>query len=119
MKGAERKITCLTCLDAPTAGICADAGVDILLVGDTLGMVSLGLPNTLGVDLKDMTRAVKASRRGAPKSFIVGDMPFLSFQVSVEKTVQAAGALLRAGAQAVKLEGAGTHIPAVRRLTAE
>lgn len=106
-------ITMLTAYDYPTARILDDAGVDMLLVGDSLATVIYGEPNTLSVTMEDMLRHTKAVARGTQRGFVVGDMPFMSYQVSVEQAVTNAGRFLKeAGAQAVKLEG-GTEMAAV------
>ncbi len=104
-KGRE-KITALTAYDYPTAQIADGAGVDVLLVGDSLGMVVLGYSDTTKVTLEDMLHHTKAVSRAHPRALLVADMPFLSFGVSREKTIQNAGRLVQeAGAEAVKLEG--------------
>src|SRR5262245_10668100 len=106
MKGAGEKIVVLTAYDVLFARILEEVGVDIILVGDSLANVVLGHETTLPVTLDDMIRHAAAVRRGAPASFIVVDMPFLSFQVSPEEALRNAGRILKeTGAQAVKLEG--------------
>jgi 3-methyl-2-oxobutanoate hydroxymethyltransferase len=106
-KGA--RLVMLTAYDYPTAKIASDAGVDLLLVGDSLGMVVLGYDSTVPVTMEDMLHHTKAARRGAPGAFLVADMPFLSF-TSAEQAIANAGRLLKeAGADAVKLEG-GTEV---------
>jgi 3-methyl-2-oxobutanoate hydroxymethyltransferase len=106
MKAGGEKIVVLTAYDVLFARILDEAGVDIILVGDSLANVVLGYDTTLPVTLDDMIRHAAAVRRGAPAAFIVVDMPFLSFQVSAEEALVNAGRLLReTGVQAVKLEG--------------
>lgn len=117
-KGGEPLVVVTAC-DAPSARLAAAAGVDALLVGDSLGMTVLGFDSTLPVTMDDMVRHTAAVRRGAPDAFVIADMPFLSFQVSVADTMRNAGRLLaEAGAAAVKLEGASdTVLEAVDALT--
>ena len=105
MKGASR-IGMLTAYDYPSAKVADAAGADVLLVGDSLGMVVLGYPDTLSVTVEDMLHHTRAVVRGAKTSLIVGDMPYLSYHVSVEESVRNAGRFVQAGAHAVKIEGA-------------
>src|SRR5688500_5374157 len=105
MKGKSR-IGMLTAYDYPSATIADAAGADILLVGDSLGMVILGYPDTLSVTVEDMLHHTRAVARGSKTSLIVGDMPYLSYHVSVEESVRNAGRFIQAGAHAVKVEGA-------------
>jgi 3-methyl-2-oxobutanoate hydroxymethyltransferase len=108
MKAGGEKIVVLTAYDVLFARILDEAGVDIILVGDSLANVVLGYDTTLPVTLDDMIRHAAAVRRGAPAAFIVVDMPFLSSQVSAEEALVNAGRLLKeTGVQAVKLEGGG------------
>src|SRR5574341_1525009 len=103
MKQRGEKITCLTAYDYSFARILDEAGVDILLVGDSLGCVVQGRENTLPVRLDDMVYHTRAVARGTKRALIVGDMPFLSYQVSKDQAVQNAGRFLQeAGAEAVK-----------------
>jgi 3-methyl-2-oxobutanoate hydroxymethyltransferase len=104
MKRAQR-IGMLTAYDYPTAKIADAAGIDIILVGDSLGMVVLGYPDTLSVTVDDMIHHTRAVARGTQRALVVGDMPYLSYHVSLEESVRNAGAFIRAGAQAVKIEG--------------
>ena len=104
MKGSQR-IAMLTAYDFPTARVVDEAGADIILVGDSLGMVVLGYPDTLSVTVDDMLHHTRAAARGTSHALLVGDMPWLSYHVSLEETVRNAGAFIRAGAQAVKVEG--------------
>ena len=105
MKGAAR-VGMITAYDYPSAKVADAAGADIILVGDSLGMVVLGYPDTLSVTVDDMLHHTRAVARGAKNSLIVGDMPYLSYHVSVEESVRNAGRFIQAGAQAVKIEGA-------------
>lgn len=116
-KGQE-KLVMLTAYDYSTARVMDMAGVDALLVGDSLGMVMLGYPDTLSVTVDDMVRHCAAVARGAQKALVVCDMPFMSYHVSVEETVRNAGQLMTEGrAQAVKLEGGAEFAAEVRALT--
>ena len=106
MKQRGEKITCLTAYDYSFARILDEAGVDILLVGDSVGCVFQGQSNTLPVTMDDMLYHTRAVVRGRKRALVVGDMPFLSFQVGKERAIQNAGRFLQdAGAEAVKLEG--------------
>ncbi len=105
-KQSGEKITMLTAYDYTTACIEDECGVNSILVGDSLGMVMLGYENTLPVTMEDMIHHTKAVTRGAKNAFVVGDMPFMSYQTSVYDAVVNAGRLVKeGGAQAVKLEG--------------
>src|SRR5665811_16948 len=116
-KRRGEKIVVLTAYDATMARILDRAGVDVLLVGDSLGNVILGFDTTLPVTLDAMVHHSAAVSRGAERALVVADMPFLSFQVNVEETVRNAGRLMRdGGAAAVKLEGCRPVVDAVRRL---
>jgi len=99
-------ITWLTCYDYPTAYFQEQAGVDMILVGDSLGMTMLGYNSTLPVTMDDMIRHTQAVRRGAPTAFLIGDMPYMSYQPSVETAIRNAGRFMaEAGCDAIKLEG--------------
>ena len=116
-KGQE-KLVMLTAYDYSTARVMDMAGVDALLVGDSLGMVMLGYPDTLSVTADDMVRHSAAVARGAQKALVVCDMPYMSYHVSVEDTVRNAARLMIEGrAQAVKLEGGAEFAAEVRALT--
>ena len=116
-KGQE-KLVMLTAYDYSTARVMDMAGVDALLVGDSLGMVMLGYPDTLFVTVDDMVRHSAAVARGAQKALVVCDMPYMSYHVSVEDTVRNAARLMIEGrAQAVKLEGGAEFAAEVRALT--
>ena len=105
-KDENKKISMLTAYDYSTAKIFDEAGVDALLVGDSLGMVMQGLDSTLEVTMEDMIYHCRCVSRGADRAFVVGDMPFLSYHISVEESVRNAGRLIQHGkANAVKLEG--------------
>ncbi|MEN6590233.1 MAG: 3-methyl-2-oxobutanoate hydroxymethyltransferase [Fervidobacterium sp.] len=116
MKGKE-PIVMITAYDYPSAKIAAGSGIDILLVGDSLGNVVLGYDSTVPVTMEDMLIHIKAVRRGAPEAFIVGDMPFLSYEISPEKAIENAGLMLKAGANAVKLEGGEEFANTIRKIT--
>ncbi len=106
-KGGD-KITVLTAYDATFARVFDAAGIDVLLVGDTLGMVVQGLPNTLGVTLEDVIYHTRAVARGSARALVVADLPFMTYQVSAEQALTSAGRLVQEGnAEAVKLEGGG------------
>lgn len=99
-------ITWLTCYDYPTAYLQEHAGIDMILVGDSLGMTMLGYESTLPVTMDDMIRHAQAVRRGAPNTFVIGDMPYMSYQPSVEIAIRNAGRFMsEAGCDAIKLEG--------------
>jgi len=116
-KAAGDKITMLTCYDATFARLLDDGGVDILLVGDSLGMVVQGNATTLPVTLDEMIYHTRAVVRGARRAQIVGDMPFMSYQTSPEDALRAAGQLMKqGGAEAIKLEGGAQHAELIRRL---
>jgi 3-methyl-2-oxobutanoate hydroxymethyltransferase len=106
-KVAEGKpITWLTCYDYPTAYLQEQAGIDMILVGDSLGMTMLGYESTLPVTMDDMIRHSQAVRRGAPNVWLVGDMPYMSYQPSVESAIRNAGRFMaEAGCDCIKLEG--------------
>ncbi|HUH96750.1 MAG TPA: 3-methyl-2-oxobutanoate hydroxymethyltransferase [Anaerolineales bacterium] len=112
-------ITMLTAYDYPTALAEDQAGLDSILVGDSLGMVVLGYPNTLPVTMDDMLHHCKAVARGARFALLIGDMPFMSYQASSEEAVRNAGRFLQeAGMDAVKLEGGRERLEAIRAIVA-
>ena len=99
-------ITMLTCYDYPTAYFQEQAGIDMILVGDSLGMTMLGYEGTLPVTMDDMIRHTQAVRRGAPTAWLIGDMPYMSYQINVEEAIRNAGRFMaEASTDAVKLEG--------------
>lgn len=116
MKARGDRITMLTCYDATFARILDAAGADVLLVGDSLGMVIQGQDNTLPVTIEEMIYHCRAVARGTRRAQVVGDLPFLSYQVGEDDGLRNAGRLLKEGAvQAVKLEGGERVCPLVRR----
>jgi 3-methyl-2-oxobutanoate hydroxymethyltransferase len=115
-KGSGTPLVMVTAYDAPSARAVDAAGVDVILVGDTLAMVVLGYDDTLQVTTEDMAHHVGAVARTQPHALVVGDLPWLSYHVSLSDTVRNAAALVRAGAAAVKLEGGRKRLPAVRAI---
>lgn len=106
MKKNNEKITMLTAYDYSTAKLLDNAGVESILVGDSLGMTMLGYDDTLKVTVDDILHHTKAVKRGVKNAFIIADMPFLSYHISIEDTIRNAGRMIQeGGAQAVKLEG--------------
>ena len=103
----------VTAYDAPGARMADEAGVDMILVGDSLAMVVLGYDDTLQVTVADMAHHTAAVARAKPTPLIVGDLPWMSYHVSTEETVRNAATLIRAGAQAVKLEGGRKRLPMI------
>lgn len=119
MKGSGERIVMVTAYDYPFARLVDRAGVDILLVGDSLGMVVLGFENTLPVTMEHMLHHTQAVARARPAGMIVTDMPFMSYQVSPEEALRNAGRLLQEGnAQAVKLEGGDALRPTIEKIVA-
>jgi 3-methyl-2-oxobutanoate hydroxymethyltransferase len=106
----------LTAYDAPTARIADEAGVDMVLVGDSVAMVVLGYDDTLQVSVADMAHHVAAVGRARPRALVVADLPWLSYHLSTEEAVRNAAVLVRAGAAAVKLEGGQVRAPVIRAL---
>lgn len=118
MKENNEKITMLTAYDFSTAQYVDECGTDSILVGDSVGMTVLGYDTTINVTIDDMLTFTRAVARGAKRSLVVADMPFLSYHVSLEETVKNAGKLIQAGGKAVKLEGASDFIlDEIRHLT--
>ncbi len=116
-KDEGRRFAVLTAYDFLSARILDEAGIPILLVGDSLGMVMLGHPTTLPVTLDDMLHHARAVARGSRQALLVGDLPFMSYQVSTEQAIASAGRFIQeAGMHAVKLEGGGPVIEITRRL---
>lgn len=116
-KKEGNKLAVLTAYDYSSAKLVDDSGVDGILVGDSLGMVCLGYPNTLSVTIDDMVYHTKAVSRGVKNALIIGDMPFMSYQVSVPEAVRNAGKLIQEGqAEAIKLEGGTRVLPQIRAM---
>ena len=116
-KFKQEKITMLTAYDYSLAAMVDEAGIDMILVGDSLGMVTLGYENTLAVTMEDMIHHTAAVARGTRNSMVVGDMPFLSYHVSIKEAVRNAGRFIQiGGAQAVKLEGGTERIDTVKAI---
>ncbi|MBI5837285.1 MAG: 3-methyl-2-oxobutanoate hydroxymethyltransferase [Candidatus Eisenbacteria bacterium] len=117
LKDKGEKIAVLTAYDHPSAKLLDAAGVEVLLVGDSLGMVVLGYENTLPVTMEDMLHHVKAVARARPRAMVVADMPFLSYQLDAAEAARNAGRLVQeGGADAVKLEGGVDMVPAVEAI---
>ena len=114
----KEPITWLTCYDYSTAYLQELAGIDMILVGDSLGMTMLGYETTLPVTMEDMIRHTQAVRRGAPNVFLVGDMPYMSYQPSVETAIRNAGRFMaEAACDAIKLEGGAEMADRIRGIT--
>jgi len=115
-KAAEGKpITWLTCYDYPTAYLQEQAGIDMILVGDSLGMTMLGYDSTLPVTMDDMIRHTAAVRRGAPNAWVIEDMPYMTYQPSVETAIRNAGRFMaETGCDAIKLEGGASMADRVK-----
>jgi 3-methyl-2-oxobutanoate hydroxymethyltransferase len=113
-KGAN--LAMLTAYDFPTARLVAEAGVDLILVGDSLGMVVLGYDSTVPVTRDEMVHHTKAARRGAPQAFLIADMPFLSYGTSEQALTNASRLMKEAGADSVKVEGGTEVVPVVETL---
>lgn len=113
--GAE-PLVMVTAYDAPSARVVSEAGADLILVGDSVAMVVLGYDDTLQVTVDDMAHHVAAVARARPEAHIVADLPWMSYHVSAEQTVQNAAVLIRAGAQSVKLEGGRKRLPMIERI---
>lgn len=114
MKGKKKKIVMLTAYDAPTARILSDCGIDIILVGDSVGNSLLGYESTIPVTLDDIIHHCAAVSRAKPNSLIIGDMPFMSYKVSIEQALENCGRVLQeGGAEAVKTEGGGRVVDTV------
>ena len=114
-KGIE-KIAMVTAYDYPGAMLASEAGIDIILVGDSAANTVHGFDNTLSITMEMMTHHVAAVARAKPHSLVVADMPWMSFHISPEETVRNAAALIRAGAEAVKMEGGTARVPHIRRI---
>ena len=118
VRAGAAPLVMVTAYDAPGARLADAAGVDMLLVGDSLAMVVLGHPDTLGVTVDDMAHHTAAVARAEPEALVVADLPWLSYHVSPQDTICNAARLIRAGAQAVKLEGDTVRVPMVEALVA-
>jgi len=117
MKPKGEKISCLTAYDYVTAKIVDEAGIPLILVGDSLGMVVLGYESTIPVTIEEMLHHTKAVTRGAKQAMVIGDMPFMTYHLSVEQALGNATRFIQeAGAQAVKLEGGVTVAEKIKRL---
>lgn len=117
-KESGEKITLLTAYDHPMAWLIDSAGIDAVLVGDSVGMVMLGYDSTVPVTMDEMIHHSKAARRGVKRAFLIGDMPFMSYQASDEEAVRNAGRFLKeAGCEAVKIEGGREVSSRVRAMT--
>ena len=117
-KLTKEPITMLTAYDYQFARLLDQAGIDMILVGDSLGMVVLGYESTVPVTMEEMLHHAKAVRRGTEKAFVIGDMPYMSYQVSIEEAVKNAGRFLKeAGCHGVKLEGGQEMAETVRAIT--
>jgi 3-methyl-2-oxobutanoate hydroxymethyltransferase len=116
MKKRGEKITALTAYDYPTARLLDESGIDIILVGDSLGMVVLGYEDTTQVTLEEMLHHTRAAARGVKNALVVGDMPIHTFDTPAE-AVETARKFLEAGAQAVKLEGGASHFAHIEAIT--
>jgi 3-methyl-2-oxobutanoate hydroxymethyltransferase len=118
MKRAGHAITALTAYDTPTARLVDQAGIDVILVGDSVGMAMLGYDDTLSVTMEEMLHHMRAVARGIERAFLVADMPFGAYQVSDEEGVRNAVRLMKEGrAHAVKIEGGARRVALVQRLT--
>ena len=115
-KQNREPITCLTAYDYPSARLVDEAGIDMVLVGDSLGMVMLGYENTLPVTVEEMLHHTRAVRRGVKRAFLIADMPFASYHVSGKETVRNAARFIKEGAEAVKIEGGEKRAQLVARL---
>jgi 3-methyl-2-oxobutanoate hydroxymethyltransferase len=118
LKKRGEKITALTAYDYPTARLLDESGIDIILVGDSLGMVVLGYEDTTGVTLDEMVHHTRAAARGVKRALLVGDLPIHSYE-NPAQAVASARALAEAGAQAVKLEGGASHVAQIAAIIAE
>ena len=115
-KQKHEPITCLTAYDYASARLVDEAGIDMVLVGDSLGMVMLGYDNTLPVTVEEMLHHTRAVRRGVKRAFLVADMPFASYHVSGKETIRNAARFIKDGAEAVKIEGGEKRAQLVERL---
>lgn len=116
VRAGSDPLVMVTAYDAPSARMADEAGIDLILVGDSVAMVVLGYEDTLQVTVEDMAHHTAAVARAKPRPLIVADLPWLSYHVSVEETVRNAATLVRAGAQAVKLEGGRKRVPHIEAI---
>jgi 3-methyl-2-oxobutanoate hydroxymethyltransferase len=114
-KQRGEKIAALTAYDYPTARLLDESGIDIILVGDSLGMVVLGYPDTVSVTLDEMLHHTRAAARGVKQALLVGDLPIHTYDTP-QQAAKTAGKFAAAGAQAVKLEGGATHAPQIEAI---
>ncbi len=118
MKAEGEKISMLTCYDYPTARIMDECGIDMILIGDSVGVVYAGYDNTLPVTMEDMIYHTRAVVRAQPKALVVADMPFLSYQIDMVSARLNAGRLIKeGGAAAVKIEGGVNVAPVIEAIT--
>src|SRR2546426_6228764 len=118
MKRRGQHITALTAYDYPTARLLDESGIDIILVGDSLGMVVLGYEDTTQVTLEEMLHHTRAAARGVKRALLVGDLPIHTYDTPAQ-AVASARSLIEAGAKAVKLEGGVSHVPQIEAIVAE
>ncbi|MGH1504504.1 MAG: 3-methyl-2-oxobutanoate hydroxymethyltransferase [Acidimicrobiales bacterium] len=118
IRNGSDPLVMVTAYDAPSARVASEAGVDMILVGDSVAMVVLGYDDTLSVTIDDMERHVAAVARAQPEAVIIGDMPWMSFHVNADETVRNAARLIRAGANCVKVEGGRKRIPMIEAIRA-
>lgn len=118
VRDGTKPLVMVTAYDAPSARVVSDAGADLILVGDSVAMVVLGYNDTLQVTVEDMAHHTAAVARAQPKAHVVADLPWLSYHISRAETVRNAAALIRAGAQSVKLEGGRKRLPMIERILA-
>jgi len=116
MKKKKEKIACLTAYDYPTARILDEAGIEIILVGDSAANVVAGEKNTLPITMSDMLYHTKVVARAVKNALVIADMPFLSYQCSIDEAVKNAGSFLKVGAAGVKIEGAGPVLKTIEKL---
>ncbi|MGB9722042.1 MAG: 3-methyl-2-oxobutanoate hydroxymethyltransferase [bacterium] len=116
MKKKKEKIVCLTAYDYPTARILDEVGIEIILVGDSAANVVAGEKNTLPITMSDMLYHTKVVARAVKNALVIADMPFLSYQCSIDEAIKNAGSFLKVGAAGVKLEGAGPVLKTIERL---
>ncbi|MCY4491368.1 MAG: 3-methyl-2-oxobutanoate hydroxymethyltransferase [Thaumarchaeota archaeon] len=116
MKAESKKISVVTSYDYTLASLCDKSGIDVLLVGDSAGMVMLGYENTIPVTMEQMCMFTEAASNARKNALLVADMPFMSYQAGVEEAIRNSGRLIKAGADAVKLEGGATLARTIRAI---